>query len=167
MTDLRVFEPTDAPIVASWIDSEESLVVWSGKAAFSWPFDPRQLVAFHAADPTRRPYVAVDRDGAPVGHLMLRATGGAVRLGMVLVSPAARGRGHGEAMIVAGLAEAFASPDVARVELGVYAHNGGAMRLYERLGFRAEHVDERSVSIGGQWWDSVTMRLTRQEWQQS
>ncbi|GAA4077564.1 GNAT family N-acetyltransferase [Nonomuraea soli] len=167
MTDLRAFEPTDAPLVASWIDSEESLVVWSGKAAFTWPFDPRQLVAFHAADPTRRPYTAVDRGGAPVGHLMLRSTGGAVRLGMVLVSPGARGHGHGEAMIVAGLAEAFASPEADSVELGVYAHNARAMRLYERLGFRPERVDERSVSVAGQWWDSVTMRLTRQEWLES
>ncbi|MGP3963741.1 GNAT family N-acetyltransferase [Nonomuraea sp. 3N208] len=166
MIELRAFEPADALRVASWIDSLEALITWSGNTGFTWPFDAGQLSAFHASDPSRRCHVAVGSDGAPVGHFLLRTepSGRSVRLGMVLISPAVRGRGYGEAMLEAALGEAFASPAIQRVNLGVYSHNAGAIRLYERLGFRTESVTPKVTSIAGEWWASITMSLPRDAW---
>ncbi|MCK2215718.1 GNAT family N-acetyltransferase [Actinomadura sp. ATCC 31491] len=163
MISLRPLEPADAAVVASWIDGLDALVLWSGKAGFTWPFDAGQLLAFRAADPARRLLVADGPGGRPIGHVMLRpdAAPGAVRLGLVLVAPEARGRGHGEALVRAALGAAFADPGAARVTLGVYAHNHGARRLYERLGFREEAVHADSVEVGERRWTSVTMVLPR------
>jgi RimJ/RimL family protein N-acetyltransferase len=166
MTALRPLTDADAAVIASWIDSEDALVLWSGKAGFTWPFDGGQLLDFRAADPARRLLVAPGPDGRPLGHVMLRPDGTprSLRLGLVLVAPGSRGRGHGEALVRAALDAAFAGPEVERVTLGVYAHNHGARRLYERLGFREEEVHAGSVQVGETWWTSVTMALSRPAW---
>ncbi|MET8869857.1 GNAT family protein [Nonomuraea sp. NPDC004580] len=160
---LRSLEPADAAVIASWIDDQEALVLWSGKTGFTWPFDAGQLLALR--EPGRRLLAAVDPAGAVIGHVSLRDQDDhSVRLGLVLVAPSARGKGHGAALVDAALATAFADPGVTRVTLGVYAHNAGARRLYERFGFEEEQVYERSIEAGGQWWTSVTMGLAREAW---
>lgn len=175
MVLLRALEPADAAVIASWIDDQEALVLWSGKTGFTWPFDAGQLLALRepgrrllaAVDPAVDPAVdrAADPAGAVIGHVSLRDQDDhSVRLGLVLVAPSARGKGHGAALVGAALATAFAGPGVTRVTLGVYAHNAGARRLYERFGFEEERVCERSIEVGGQWWTSVTMGLTREAW---
>ena len=163
MIELRAFEPADAPKVVSWIDSAEALVMWSGNSGFTWPFEPGRLVAFYASDPSRRAHLAIDGDGVPVGHFMLRSepSGRSVRLGMVLVSPAARGHGYGRAMLEAALETAFADPAIDEVSLGVYARNTGATRLYERLGFRHGRVEPEATQVAGEWWASITMNAQR------
>lgn len=167
MLHLRDLQPADAATIATWIDSLDALILWSGKSGFTWPFAGEQLLALRAADSDRRLLVAIDPAGAVIGHFSLRPVDddSAVRLGLVLVAPYARGKGYGAAMVAAALDTAFADPDVSRVTLGVYAHNTGARRLYERLGFREERVYESSIEVGGKWWTSVTMGLVREAWE--
>ncbi|MEQ4718175.1 hypothetical protein [Nonomuraea sp. B19D2] len=97
MIGLRAFEPRDAHRVASWIDSLEALITWSSNAGLTWPFDPGQLTDFQAANPSCRFHIAIDSDGQPVGQFRLRTEPSrqSVRLGMVLVSPEARGHMNG------------------------------------------------------------------------
>ncbi|MFG1699862.1 GNAT family N-acetyltransferase [Nonomuraea sp. NPDC049309] len=166
MLSLRDLQPADAATIATWIGGLDDLILWSGKSGFTWPFAAEQLLALRAADPGRRLMVATDAAGAVIGHFSLRPTGdGAVRLGLVLVAPYARGKGVGAAMVDAALGTAFADPGVSRVTLGVYAHNAVARRLYERFGFQEERVHESSIEVGGTWWTSVTMGLVREAWE--
>jgi RimJ/RimL family protein N-acetyltransferase len=62
------------------------------------------------------------------------------------------------------LREAFAQPEIERVELNVYAWNTPAIRSYERLGFKAEGVRRSSALVNGERWDTAIMGLLRQEW---
>jgi ribosomal protein S18 acetylase RimI-like enzyme len=45
--------------------------------------------------------------------------------------------------------------------LGVYRHNTIARRLYEQLGFKTTLIVEHSVTIDGEPWDNIEMRLPR------
>ena len=57
----------------------------------------------------------------------------------VTVHPAAQGSGVGSGLFVALFAAAAAmAPPIARIELVARSGNTGALRLYERLGFRPE-----------------------------
>ncbi|GAA0925058.1 GNAT family protein [Nonomuraea longicatena] len=165
MIRIRAFEPADAPRVASWIDDERALYTWSGNSGFTLPGLADQLTAFYAADPTRRGHTALTPSGAVVGHFMLRDLPDreTVRLGFVLISPETRGQGYGEAMLRAAVRTAFADPSAQRVSLGVYPHNQGALRLYERLGFATTGTEEKIVEVDGAWWSSYQMTLGRQE----
>jgi RimJ/RimL family protein N-acetyltransferase len=162
---IRAFEPADAPQVAAWIDGEQALHTWSGDSGFTLPGLADQLIAFYAADPTRRGHTALTPDGAVVGHFMLRELPDreTVRLGFVLISPATRGQGYGEAMLRAAVGTAFSDPSAQRMSLGVYPHNQGALRLYERLGFTTTDTEEKAIEVDGVWWPSYQMTLGRQE----
>lgn len=66
--------------------------------------------------------------GAPVGFVS-----------EVYVSPAGRGRGFGEALVLAAT-DWFRGQGIARLELQVLAGNAGARGLYLKLGWREELV---------------------------
>ncbi|MEV7726711.1 GNAT family protein [Streptomyces sp. NPDC087917] len=157
---LRPFLPRDQAPLRSWITSETELVNWAG-TAFTWPLDDTQLTAY-AAEPDRATWTALTPDGPqgphghPLGHVSLYAG----RLGRVLISPAARGRGLGGRLVSLALDHAFDTLGLPSVGLGVWAHNTAALRLYENLGFRVERTVPNAVEVAGTPWTAVEMRLS-------
>ncbi|MFE2143336.1 GNAT family N-acetyltransferase [Streptomyces sp. NPDC059456] len=155
---LRPFRPADdAPALRRWITSRAELVTWAGPS-FTWPLDDAQLTAY-AAEPDRHTWTALSADSAPVGHVSVRGT----RLGRVLIAPAARGRGLGETLLTLAVARAFDELGLTSLDLGVYTHNTTAVRLYEKLGFRAVQVLEDVEQVDGVHWSALQMRLTAPE----
>lgn len=139
-------------------------MTWAGPA-FTWPLDDSQLAAY-AVEPGRRTWTGVGPDGRLVGHASLRldADGASARLGRVLIAPDARGRGYGAALLTQVLTIAFTRLDLERVELGVFTHNGNAVRLYERLGFRVDQVLPDVERVEGQSWSALQMSLAKADW---
>ncbi len=79
-------------------------------------------------------YAATNGRGDVVGMAEFRGLGeGNTLLSYLCVAPAARGTGLAEALLRHHLR---AAPAINAVELDVFAHNAGAARLYDRLGFR-------------------------------
>ena len=87
--------------------------------------------------PERRCWMAAEHD-ALVGHAQLAYDwrNGSARIGRVAVAPALRGRGLAKPMLRLIMAEAFADPDIERLELYAIAYNRHAIRIYENLGQR-------------------------------
>jgi putative acetyltransferase len=79
----------------------------------------------------------------------------------VAVHPDWRGRGVGSALFQALFAAARAmEPAIVRVELNAGAGNAGAIRLYERLGFRIEgRLEKRGRLPDGTFEDDIAMGL--------
>lgn len=87
------------------------------------------------------------------------------RVSRVLVGPPElRGKGAGTSIMHAVLAVAFEELGLHRVELGVYDFNRGAIRCYERVGFKVEGVRRHAARVGETWWDSCVMGILRDEW---
>jgi len=71
-----------------------------------------------------------------------------------------RGRGVGSALMRVMLDWAAAHTDIEKVCLGVFATNHGAQRLYQRLGFRPEHVSPMHFKLApGKYVDDIWMAL--------
>lgn len=69
-----------------------------------------------------------------------------------------RGVGVGEALLRALLDWATGEPEIERVELSVFAHNGRAMSLYLKLGFVEEARLRRAFKLAdGSYYDDVMM----------
>jgi RimJ/RimL family protein N-acetyltransferase len=64
-------------------------------------------------------------------------------------------------MLVKVLASAFSTLELDRVELGVFTHDTGAIRLYERLGFACDCVLRDVEHVKGRPWSAMQMSLTR------
>lgn len=110
--------------------------------------------------------VAVDVGGAVIGEIH------AVRIPVklfshvlsdltVAVHPDWRGRGVGSALFQALFTAARTMhPPIVRVELNAGAGNTGALRLYERLGFREEgRLEKRGRFPDGTFEDDIAMGL--------
>lgn len=156
-----VREATAADVEAC-LDVLEEVVAegtWMGAEA---PLDrgvrgERMLAAIE--DELRAYLVAVTERGELAGQLGLAmAPYGVAEFGMC-VAPAWRGRGAGAALVAAAI-EAARARHAHKVAIQVWPHNGPAIRLYERHGFRVEgrlvrHYRRRN----GELWDAVMMGL--------
>lgn len=69
-----------------------------------------------------------------------------------------RGQGIGERLARATLHQAR-SVGLERVQLDVYASNGPAIKLYEKLGFQVEGFHRQARKLDGQYDDLITMAL--------
>jgi RimJ/RimL family protein N-acetyltransferase len=85
------------------------------------------------------------------------------RLAMGIYAPTHRGRGFGTEAARLVLDHAFGELALHRVDLNVLEFNEGAMRLYERLGFRRDGVLRHTVLVGGDWLNDVRMSLLEDE----
>lgn len=164
------FTEDDFDRLIGWVGSAEEMMRWTADA-FAYPLTRERLrrhLRESAASGVRRIYKAVDAESGQVtGHIELGAIdprNRSLRLARVLVDPARRGRGVGEAMVRAALGVAFGEMGMHRVELGVFDFNAGAIACYERAGFRRDGVRRESLSTPGGYWSEVIMSILAPEW---
>ncbi|MCV9999266.1 GNAT family N-acetyltransferase [Pararhizobium sp. YC-54] len=169
MPQLVPFTLEHFTVLSNWFASQADVVQWGGPL-LSFPLTDEQLRAMLAeADtvpPDRLSWMA-QHDGTFVGHAQLGFDwrNGNALLARVAIAPRARGRGLAGPMLRPVLQEAFARPEIERLELNVYAWNKPAIRCYERLGFKTEGVRRSSTLVSGERWDTAIMGLLRHEWQ--
>jgi len=84
-----------------------------------------------------------------------------VELAIAIFDPAARGRGVGTFAVQKICDVAFSELRVHRVELGVYADNVAAVRVYEKCGFRREAILRKYIHHDGKWRDLLWMAVLR------
>ena len=76
-----------------------------------------------------------------------------------------RGKGIGTAAAKLALAHAFEELGLNRVYLRVFADNLGAIKSYEKAGFRYEGTFSQDVMIDGVGEDIVFMAILREDWE--
>ena len=79
----------------------------------------------------------------------------------IMVRTDCQGQGIGTALLEAVLDLADNWLMLRRVELEVYADNGGAIRLYERLGFETEGCKREAAVKAGAYVDTLVMARLR------
>ncbi|KAK6849353.1 hypothetical protein PG995_013186 [Apiospora arundinis] len=75
-----------------------------------------------------------------------------------------RGKGYGGEAIEWALGFAFRMANMHRVSLTTFSYNGGAMRLYRKLGFVQEGSQREDVWFNGGWHDCVLYGMLEDEW---
>ena len=75
------------------------------------------------------------------------------------VAPLYRGHGVARALLVEALSLARTAEGVRQVNLCVNASNGGAVRLYESLGFKVFGREEGAMLVDGELHDELLMSL--------
>ncbi|KAK6433182.1 hypothetical protein LTR95_010644 [Oleoguttula sp. CCFEE 5521] len=80
------------------------------------------------------------------------------------VSSAYQGQGYGSEAILWSLEFAFKHAGMHRVGIGAMSYNTGAVRLYERLGFKPEGRIRDFFWHDGEFWDAVELGMLEGEW---
>jgi RimJ/RimL family protein N-acetyltransferase len=170
MLDLLPFTADDIDRLVGWVPSVEEHFLWTA-SGFEYPLDCEKFRRFFEDSVQRGDrlfFKAVEREsGEAVGHIELGAIDRhhrSLRIGRVLIAPAAQGRGLGAEMMRRALDLAFGELGMHRVELGVFHTNARAIACYERVGFRSEGVRREAWMALGRRWSEVLMGILAPEW---
>jgi ribosomal protein S18 acetylase RimI-like enzyme len=133
--DLQPLRPSDrahAAVVAGWARSADEVVMWCGRPEFPLP---AEMVQAWPEDPEVRAHLLV-ADDVPIGYgeLWLDAEENEVELARIILAPAARGRGLGQALVLALLRRAVAT-GYGDIFMRVHPDNKAALRCYRHAGF--------------------------------
>ena len=137
---LRIPEPGDYEVIASWVPDAESCLRWAGPRV-RFPFSAAELPRLLAVADGQS-YCLAERAASPLGfgqHWVLKP--GGVHLGRIIVSPTARGRGLGRLLCQLLVAQAIAVTGATGVTLRVFRNNAAALSLYSSLGFSAVEAE--------------------------
>ncbi|HWG60251.1 MAG TPA: metalloregulator ArsR/SmtB family transcription factor [Streptosporangiaceae bacterium] len=144
-------------------DADEVLTIYqAGLDAGNASFETRapSWEAFDAAKLPAHRHVAVDRPtGSMLGWVAVspvsaRPVYAGVVEHSVYVSAQARGRGVGQALLLALIASAQAA-GIWTIQSGIFPENTASLRLHERAGFRVVGMRERIGRHHGRWRDVV------------
>jgi RimJ/RimL family protein N-acetyltransferase len=167
--ELVPFDQTHFAVLASWFASEADIVQWGGPL-LHYPLDDAQMQAMleeGKTDPPHRLCWMAEHVGYWIGHVQLAFDwrNGNATLGRVAVNPAMRGKGLAVPMLRLAMDNAFAYPQILRLELNVYTFNQPAISTYNKLGFILEGTRRYCTQVGDERWDAAIMALLRNEYQ--
>ena len=169
---LRPYKAEDANAIISWIKDEAALRKWSSDRYGAYPIKPEDINYKYlecngdCAEPDNfYPLTATDENG-PVGHLILRYTGGDksnIRLGFIIVDDNRRGKGYGKRMIQMAIKYAFDMLGAKKITLGVFDNNLPAYYCYKAAGFKEVVMEESFIfEIMGEKWNCIEMELIKE-----
>lgn len=162
MVRLRPYKRSDGQELFRWIPGEPGFSMWcAGK--FRYPITPEQLSAYrlkYEEDPRAWMFTAMDEDGIPVGHFLMRDADyekETVHLAFVIVDPGRRGNGYGRDMLRQALRFAFEILRVRKVTLRVFEKNLSARYCYKSVGFEETGRQENAYPYGEESWAAIEM----------
>jgi RimJ/RimL family protein N-acetyltransferase len=155
---------SDFPTLISWVDSAEALMQFAGPG-FQYPLTHEQLSANNADRHKHNYKVADAATGNMIGYGEIHLDGSIARLCRILVGdPSMRGKGIGLQIILRLLDISFTELRADKAELNVYDWNTGAIKCYEKAGFRINPEKIRMQEINGQVWKTLNMITDRESW---
>ncbi len=175
LVTLRPFAAADATVMAGiFVDPEVLRLtgsVTSTAEILEASEEPdertRDWYATRATADERLDLAVVDNaDGALVGEVVLNEhddDAGSANF-RTLLGPAGRGRGLGTEAARLILGHGFEVIGLHRIDLGVYAFNPRAQRVYEKVGFVVEGVKREAFRFDGAYVDEIWMSILRPEW---
>jgi RimJ/RimL family protein N-acetyltransferase len=87
--------------------------------------------------------------------------------GITIGDKSAWGKGFGTEATSLMVQYAFDRLNLNRVSLNVYEFNERAIRVYQKIGFRAEGRLRQDTYRDGRYWDTLVMGVLRDEWRAS
>ena len=163
---LRPLEPPDADALWADLQEPEARHLTGTHRTFTY----EEIAAYGAtrAEQTDRITLAITdpHDGAFQGEVVLMdhdEPNRSARLRIAL-SPRARGRGLGTETLRLVLAHAFGPLRLHRVSLEVFAFNGRAIHVYEKVGFRHEGCLRDALWWDGEPHDALLMAVRAPDW---
>lgn len=170
MLRLRPYKACDANQIVTWIKDEYSFHQWCADRFHVYPITAQMMNQHYdgmASDDSCWQMTAFDETGV-VGHFTMRFTShkkNIIRLGFVILSDRARGRGLGKEMLRLALNYSFYTLKVDKVTLGVFANNPSAYFCYKAVGFQDVASNGEAYLIQGEVWKCIEMEVSLKSYQ--
>jgi RimJ/RimL family protein N-acetyltransferase len=104
-------------------------------------------------------------DGTTIGHCEIYFKDDSAKLGRILIMDKnQRGKGIGEQMVILLLNFILENRKERNIELNVFNFNVGAIKCYEKVGFRINPDKKLIREVDGETWTALNMVLNLEEW---
>ena len=154
---LRRARPEDLEAVHAFMSDVRAMRYWSTLPHTSMAqTEPLFQQQFFSGDPARDEWV-IEHDGRVVGNMGIWNM---PEFGFIL-HPDAWGKGIGTEAARAFIDYAFATHPIDAITADVDPRNDASLGLLRKLGFVETSRAERTFLIGGEWYDSVYLSLSR------
>jgi len=164
---LRTFERRDVEHARRWLDDAEFRALIGATSPLT-KAEADEWFERVENDRSRRWYAVVRNEDASVvgeaGLLRISPEWRTADASIMIGERDARGQGVGTEAGRVLLQLAFDRMGLHRLAIGVVGFNEGALRFWERLGFRREGVQRDGYLLDGAFHDFVMMSLLEEEW---
>jgi len=166
MIRFEKFEKSDYERLISWVETEESMIQFSGKE-FTFPITKKQLDKYVSAS-NRLIYKVINIDTSEViGHAELNNIDNKnrnARICRILIGDLKnRNKGFGKKIINELVRIGFVDLKLHRIDLGVFDFNFQAIKCYETCGFEIEGKYKDISRFNGKYWSVYNMSILNQE----
>lgn len=162
MISLKRFDKDDYENLISWINSEELLVQIAGRQ-MTFPVTEKQL-DISQSDKNRIAFSIINEEtGKSIGHCELYMLENSAKIDRLIIGdPSMKGKGLCVPIIRSLLDYGFTVLDQQLIELNVFDWNSGAIRCYERSGFKRNPEKTMEFQIEGkEKWIALNMTIDR------
>lgn len=161
MIRLEPFTENDFEPIKSWVNSAEELFQFAGPI-FTYPLTNQQL-SDYIKMPNKKPLkVVLNSTHKTIGHCELNFEGGNNRLSRIIVGEKEmRGKKIGEQIVRQMVEILFEDDTVIDVDLNTFDWNKGAIKCYEKVGFRINHKNTSQVAVNKKVWTKLNLTLKR------
>ena len=161
MIELRPFTENDFTTFKSWIHNEEELFQFAGPI-FTYPLTDEQLSDYIKLTDKRPLKVVLKSTNETIGHCELNFENGNNRLSRILVgNKEFRGKKIGEQIVSKMVDLLFKDPEINEIDLNTFDWNKGAIKCYEKVGFKINHDKTDKMTVNGHIWTRINMTLKR------
>jgi RimJ/RimL family protein N-acetyltransferase len=164
MIKLEPFTKSDFTRLISWIDNLEELVQFAGPN-FSFPLTTEQLEKYLSDENSFAFKIIETGSNKTIGHCEIYKSESSAKLCRILIGEKIfRGRGLGAEIVNQLLEKSFMQFNYSLAELNVYDWNIGAIKCYEKSGFKINTDKTKIIIVDGKPWTSLNMIITKAEW---
>ena len=157
-TKRLLLRPASANDVAAFhgiLSDDAAMAFWSTPSHKDVAETEAWVVAMTSIDPLEGEDFVVEQNGQTIGKVGLYRF---PEIGFIL-HPQMWGRGYAQEALEPVLDRAFSVHRLPWVEADVDPRNKASLRLLQRLGFEEVRRATRTWNVGGEWCDSVYLRL--------
>ncbi|MEO6903911.1 MAG: GNAT family protein [Bacteroidia bacterium] len=161
MIELKPFTKYDFEIFKSWILCEEELFQFAG-SIFSYPLTDDELKNYIQMTDKKPFKVILNSTNETIGHCELNFENGNNRLSRILIgNKDLRGQKIGEQIVRKMVHLLFLDQSINEVDLNVFDWNSGAIKCYEKVGFKINQANTGEITVNGIVWKRLNMVLKR------
>ena len=166
MIRLEKFDKSDFDRLINWIDSEVSMIQFSGPI-FIYPITHEQLDKYINAD-NRLVYKAINTDsGEIIGHAEINNIDNKNKSGRIcrilIGDTQNRNKGLGKMIIQELTRIGFSDLQLHRLDLGVFDFNHQAIKCYKDCGFEIEGLLKDTTKMEDKYWSIYNMSIINKD----
>ena len=167
---LRPLERADAALAQAWLNDPEVTRTLRRYWPISLRAEEDYIESIQKSEHDLALVIVLKAEDRPIGLTGLHQIDFKDRhaeFGIGIGDKSEWGKGYGTETTRLLVDFAFATLNLNRVHLHVYANNPRGERCYEKVGFRKEGVLRQHCYREGRYWDSTCMAFLREEWERA